>query len=156
MIITQEHVLLYRAIDLCHDLTWISKDILKTIHVPFDPKIRWNLPFTWSNVEAKSRKFRGVFNVKSRVKSRKVREILSQQLEHKQGKYGKTQFLIRSWSFFLQNLVIVTNVKEMATNMDATFYKLKWFIVSTIREFRVLNPHHRSFVKNDRKTEISH
>ena len=34
--------------------------------------------------EAKSRKYRGVFKVKSRVKARQVREIWSQQLEHKQ------------------------------------------------------------------------
>ena len=34
--------------------------------------------------KAKSRKYRGVFKVKSRVKTRQIREICSQQLEHKQ------------------------------------------------------------------------
>ena len=39
---------------------------------------------TINNTEAKSRKYRGVFKVKSRVKTWQVRGIWSQQLEHKQ------------------------------------------------------------------------
>ena len=35
-------------------------------------------------LSAKSRKYRGVFKVKSRVKTRQVQEIWSQQFEHKQ------------------------------------------------------------------------
>ena len=41
-------------------------------------------------IEGKSRKYRGVVNVKSREKTRQVRDNLSQQLEHKSPK-GRTE-----------------------------------------------------------------
>ena len=48
------------------------------MHLPF------SLKFTTVDGEAKSRKYRGVFKEKSRVKTWQLRRIWSQQLEHKQ------------------------------------------------------------------------
>ena len=48
-------------------------------------------PFT----NAKSKKCRGVFKVKSRVKTRQVREIWSQQLDHKQVPKSGTELGVR-------------------------------------------------------------
>ena len=48
------------------------------------PKRYFEHNFIYSLTEAKSRKYKGVFMVKSRVKTWQVRGILSQQLEHKQ------------------------------------------------------------------------
>ena len=50
-------------------------------------------PFHWClNLNEKSRKYQGVFEVKSRVKTWQVRGIWSQQLEHQQvPKWGRNQ-----------------------------------------------------------------
>ena len=60
------------------------------MHLPF------SLGFTPVDGEAKSRKYRGVIKVKSRVKTLQVRGIWSQQLEHKQvPKRGRNQVSVR-------------------------------------------------------------
>ena len=46
--------------------------------------------------KAKSRKYRGLCKVKSRVKTRHVREIWSQQLEHKQVPKRETESGVRN------------------------------------------------------------
>ena len=47
-------------------------------------KYQWSWQYSTSLWKAKSRKYQGVFEVKSRVKTWQVRGIWSQQLEHKQ------------------------------------------------------------------------
>ena len=49
---------------------------------PLDGLARAAILFFWSVKKAKSRKYQGVFEVKSRVKTWQVRGIWSQQLEH--------------------------------------------------------------------------
>ena len=52
---------------------------VEVIHIPFIAILKIVI-----HLKAKSRKYQGVFEVKSRVKTWQVRGIWSQQLEHKQ------------------------------------------------------------------------
>ena len=60
--------------------------------------------------KANSRGYRGVFKVKSRVKPRQVREIWSQQLEHKQVPKGGRKQVNLIYKMYYQGSITFTYV----------------------------------------------
>ena len=88
-----------------------------------------------STLKAKSRKYQGVFEVKSRVKTWQVRGIWSQQLEHQQVPKWGTEPGVRTsqvptlkqrqMSIFIFNVMIYLQPKQRHISMLIRFNKIE-------------------------------